>query len=255
MIIFIMIELAAEMKELLSVNNELFKGAFHGGKYVDMDNYHITLKYLGDVDKIKLPLIEAAIKDCITRSAPFILKCSKPDYFNKEKHKRTTIYRLSGSLNKLEALRSSIEGALFLKGFPRDDREFAPHITIARRIGHGEMTDVTIPPNAIEVGEVCIMESVHKKNKTTYNLLSRIPFQGGKLIVESIEDGVVILENRFGYKIKYSLDELPENLKEGDVLLNYNSIFEIDNVERKSRREEIHDKLYFMLNDEHIKKI
>lgn len=248
-----MIELAAQVREYLYVNNEIFKGAFHGGKYADIQNYHITLKYLGDVDKIKLPLIEAAIKDGVTRSAPFALKCSKPDYFNKEKYKRTIIYRLSGSINKLEALRSSIEGSLFLRGFPRDNREFVPHITVARRIGYGEIPDVAIPSNAIEVGAVCIMQSVHKRNKTSYNLLKRIPFQGGRLIVESIEDGVVILENRYGYKIKYDLNELPENIKEGDVLLNYNSIFEIDEAETINRREEIHDKLYSMLNDEYIK--
>ncbi|GLB32998.1 hypothetical protein LAD12857_49210 [Lacrimispora amygdalina] len=62
-------------------------------------------------------------------------------------------------------------------------------------------------------------------------------------IIDRIEQDVVICEEESGSKIKLSLQEIPKDAREGDVLLNTNGAFRIDEEETKRRRQKMREKL------------
>lgn len=65
-----------------------------------------------------------------------------------------------------------------------------------------------------------------------------------KYAVDRIENNIVVLENINNNSIKeVSIDELPNNIKEGTILKYYNKAYTIDTNEENIRRKRIQDKL------------
>ena len=65
-----------------------------------------------------------------------------------------------------------------------------------------------------------------------------------KYAVDRIENNIVVLENINNNSIKeVSIDELPNNIKEGTILKYYNKTYTIDTNEENIRRKRIQDKL------------
>lgn len=62
-------------------------------------------------------------------------------------------------------------------------------------------------------------------------------------IIDRIERDIVICEEESGSMVKFSLDEIPKEAREGDVLLNINGAFQIDGEETIRRREKMLEKL------------
>lgn len=65
-----------------------------------------------------------------------------------------------------------------------------------------------------------------------------------KYAVDRIENNIVVLENINNNSIKeVSIEELPNNIKEGTILKYYNETYTIDTNEENIRRKRIQDKL------------
>lgn len=65
-----------------------------------------------------------------------------------------------------------------------------------------------------------------------------------KYVVDRIEEDIVVLENIETNEIREeSIKILPDNVKEGSVLLYDNNLYILDNDEEKIRRERIQNKL------------
>ncbi len=62
-------------------------------------------------------------------------------------------------------------------------------------------------------------------------------------IIDRIEQDIVICEEESGSMVKLSLQEIPKDAREGDVLLNINGAFQIDTEETKRRRQKMREKL------------
>nr|WP_314460570.1 DUF3006 domain-containing protein [uncultured Clostridium sp.] len=62
-------------------------------------------------------------------------------------------------------------------------------------------------------------------------------------IIDRIERNIVICEEESGSKVKFSLEDIPKEAREGDVLLNINGAFQIDGEETDRRRQKMREKL------------
>lgn len=62
-------------------------------------------------------------------------------------------------------------------------------------------------------------------------------------IIDRIENDIVICEEDNGSKVKFSLEEIPKEAREGDVLLNINGVIQIDGEETDRRRQKMREKL------------
>lgn len=60
-------------------------------------------------------------------------------------------------------------------------------------------------------------------------------------IVDRIEEGVAVLEGEDGAMTNVKLGELPEGVKEGDVLVMHEGSYRIDCDATQSRREQMED--------------
>ena len=95
---------------------------------VPPENYHLTLCFLGAVPVERLP----ALRDCVSALAvePFEIELDRAGCFPEP----AVAWLAPGTTPApLAALRARTAAALRAAGFPFDEREWHPHVTIARR--------------------------------------------------------------------------------------------------------------------------
>jgi len=110
-------------------------------KKVQLNQIHMTLKFLGDTDEKKLPELTAAL-DQISFSK-FSMQFMELGAF--PNRKRPNVFWISVSDGKVELLRlaESVSSGLSSLGIPKEDRGFHPHLTLARakHFGTGLLRD------------------------------------------------------------------------------------------------------------------
>ena len=130
---FIAIELPEEVKSgILELRNEFNKAGCTSIKWVAPQSIHLTLKFLGDVQLKKIDEIKKALEKATQGIAPFQLNTGELGAFPNLRKPRIFWLGLTGDLKLLLTLQQGVDKALIALGFPKEDRPFSPHITIAR---------------------------------------------------------------------------------------------------------------------------
>lgn len=60
-----------------------------------------------------------------------------------------------------------------------------------------------------------------------------------KYSVERIEENIALCEDDLGKTIKLSLDELPENIREGEIIVRTENGYTVDSDETSARRKKM----------------
>jgi 2'-5' RNA ligase len=125
---FIALELSQDIRDQLSGAQETIRGCKARLTFVDPENIHITIKFLGEVDQEKLKKVIDAIRS--VTFTPFQIKAGAVTVNNpKRPH---TVWCAINDEGVGERLFHQIEDALAPLGFGRETRPFTPHATIAR---------------------------------------------------------------------------------------------------------------------------
>ncbi|HUK58413.1 MAG TPA: RNA 2',3'-cyclic phosphodiesterase [Stellaceae bacterium] len=102
-----------------------------GARWVDAGNYHVTLRFVGEVDEGAASDIDAALMQI--RAPRFSLALAGVGTFG------TRMLWVGVERNPvLAALRDKIESAIVRAGFEPEGRRYAPHVTLARLKYTGE---------------------------------------------------------------------------------------------------------------------
>ena len=99
--------------------------------WIDPENYHLTLRFAGDVDGATARDFTNALGEVLV--SPFELKLNGLDSFGGNKPR--TIFAGVAPSPELQALQHAHEGAARVAGLPPERRNFKPHVTIARLRG------------------------------------------------------------------------------------------------------------------------
>lgn len=130
---FIAVEIAPSIRtETLKALAPMQK-AFPNVKWVDDDNFHVTLKFLGpNVPTTELHHIINAIQKACANFEQFDLVFEGLGAFPNESNPRTIWVGVTDGVNELRQLAKRIDDELEKFGFPREGREFSPHLTVGR---------------------------------------------------------------------------------------------------------------------------
>jgi RNA 2',3'-cyclic 3'-phosphodiesterase len=125
--LFTGIEIPGEVGDRLS----LLRGGLPRARWIDPENYHLTLRFVGDID---WPLAQE-IADALSRvrRSGFSLRINALDAFGSRKP-HTIIARLEPS-TALSDLQAEHERLLQRIGLPPEGRKYIPHVTLARLRG------------------------------------------------------------------------------------------------------------------------
>jgi 2'-5' RNA ligase len=125
---FIALELSDDIKDQLAFTQQTLRGCKARLTFVAPERIHITVKFLGEVDDIKLREVMNAL--ATVSFLPYSITMGNVTVNNKNRpHTVWCTIQDSGESEKLFTL---IEDALAPLGFARETRRFTAHATIAR---------------------------------------------------------------------------------------------------------------------------
>src|SRR6516164_8283272 len=122
--LFVGIGFPAELKLRLS----LLCSGVTGAKWVDPGNFHLTLRFIGEIGED----VAADIDDALSRlrARRFTIQIAGTGVFGGDKPH--SLWAGVERSTELVGLRDKIEQALIRAGLPPEQRKFAPHVTLAR---------------------------------------------------------------------------------------------------------------------------
>jgi 2'-5' RNA ligase len=100
-----------------------------GARWVPIDNYHLTLRFIGEVDAHMAEEIDHAL--AALRGRRFSLTLSGVGTFGKG-GRQTALWVGAERTQALELLQGKVEQTLQRAGLEPERRRFAPHVTLAR---------------------------------------------------------------------------------------------------------------------------
>jgi 2'-5' RNA ligase len=100
--------------------------------WVAADNFHVTLKFLGEVAAASLPQIEATLGAAAAPAAPFTLGVRGLGAFPSPARARVIWAGAAEGAGAAIRLAARVEEALEPLGFVRETRPFVPHVTLGR---------------------------------------------------------------------------------------------------------------------------
>jgi len=101
-------------------------------RWVAPENIHITLKFLGDVDTDRMSDLPRALADACVGIAPFMLTIDGAGAFPNLRRPNVVWIGARGQIEIAAHLSQKIDAACAALGFAREERPFAPHLTLGR---------------------------------------------------------------------------------------------------------------------------
>ncbi len=101
-------------------------------RWIPSRNYHITLKFLGEVEETMLPRLVDAASRAGAPVAPFELSFGRFGAFPSFARPRVLFYAAERGSEELVSLAGRLEEELHALGFERERRKFRAHMTLAR---------------------------------------------------------------------------------------------------------------------------
>jgi RNA 2',3'-cyclic 3'-phosphodiesterase len=128
---FIAVELDEAIKDRIEAAQQLFKHL--GGKvgWCHRGQMHLTLKFLGEVPEDLIPKAVEALKAAVGEMAPFEMTVEGLGSFPPSGQPRILWVGVR-ECPPLFELQERIEKQFNPLGFPREDRDFSPHLTLGR---------------------------------------------------------------------------------------------------------------------------
>jgi RNA 2',3'-cyclic 3'-phosphodiesterase len=185
---FIAIPLEADVSAWLAGAQNRLRASLLGTdvRWVDPANIHITLKFLGETPESTVPDIRKAMDRAAEAKSSFSLIAGGLGCFPSINRPRV-VWAGIGASRELERLQSDLETYLETLPFPREDRSFAPHLTLGRvregvtmergrRIGEA-VTRQSSAAGEISIGvqEIFLFQSERSPGGASYSVRYRCP--------------------------------------------------------------------------------
>ena len=186
---FIAVDLDPQVIENICRTIGDLKRLIPGIRWVPPKNFHLTLKFLGDIEESRIHGIGAALAEGICPFPRLIINAKGLGVFPDLRRPRILWAGLTGSA--LTTLAARVESALEPLGFAAEQRLFTPHLTIGRwrhfdrspeALGEelANWRDYGFGESLID--KVVLYQSVLKPEGATYQMLKAVSLneRGGK---------------------------------------------------------------------------
>ena len=186
---FIAIDPGKDIRNRLVALQEQLAKAGTEVKWVEPENLHVTLLFLGEVDERDLPAVCKAVADVTQQTLAFPMSVERASCFGSPRRPRTLWAGVGEGTQAVCALHDALEGPLLDLGcYRREERQYTPHITLGRVRGDrpGDQLGAALAKQAgwrcgeQPVREVLVMGSELTPKGPVYTVMGR-----GKLGTEA----------------------------------------------------------------------
>lgn len=129
---FIALELPAEIKSRLASLQEKLKVSRADVKWVNPENLHLTLKFLGEASEEQAEKITLLIRETAGNNNPFRMQIKTIGAFPRIDFPRVIWAGLDKGDAEVKKIAAELEKGTQMLGIAKEEREFSSHITIGR---------------------------------------------------------------------------------------------------------------------------
>ena len=181
---FIAVELSPEVRAEAVRLVDLLRPAGGDAKWVERQNMHLTLKFLGDVREEAIADVCRVVSKTAAEFQPMDVTVSGAGAFPDLRRPRTLWIGVTQGEPELVRLQTALERALAKRGFPKEHRAFHPHLTIGRiresgppmgELGQLIKDHADFVAGGSTVREVVVFASHLSSSGPTYEPLARAP--------------------------------------------------------------------------------
>jgi len=128
--LFVAMDIPEAVREVLGKLRARFETICREARWTRLEGVHVTLKFIGEVPELRVEQVQAALGALAPRP-PIAVSFAGLGFFPNERRPRVFWAGIEGG-DALRELAMEIETRLKPLGIPREDREFRPHLTLAR---------------------------------------------------------------------------------------------------------------------------
>lgn len=129
---FIAVELGEDARSALQQRIARLQRSLPGVRLADPASLHLTLAFLGELDDERLSTVIDIACTAASASGAFTLSLGELGTFGSRQAPRVIWTGVTGDVAPLLALQQRLALGLEALGFPREERPFSPHLTLAR---------------------------------------------------------------------------------------------------------------------------
>ena len=179
---FVAVDLGKPLRDRLVALQENLARAGADVKWVEVENLHVTLLFLGEVDERELLPVCRAVSVVCGRHERFTLGVEAVGCFPNPRRPRVVWAGVGDGAPELVALHDALEPPLQELGcYRREERQYTPHVTLGRvkSDGPADALAAALARKAkwhggeIEVQELLVMSSQLTSRGPEYTILSR----------------------------------------------------------------------------------
>jgi 2'-5' RNA ligase len=180
---FVAIEIPQPIQELLKPLQTCLQSKIRRASWTKLGNFHLTLKFLGDVHPETIDVVSEAIRNVVEAQAPFSIQLGGVGAFPNLARPRVLWVGIKQGGLTVSRLAKSVNFELKRLGFPTDNR-FHPHLTLARLRAPMNLEPLqdmlrqyeTIDSAVVNVNEITLMQSQLHPNGAIYTSLNLYHF-------------------------------------------------------------------------------
>lgn len=169
---FISIEIDENTKKQLAEISKKFH-FIKGIKWVEPNNYHITLNFLGEIQKNLVCKISEILDDVSQRYPTFDIELTDFGFFPNQRRPKVFWIGIKNS-EIIINIKKDLDELLKKNNIVFDEKPFKPHLTLGRF--KEEINTIVIPENikfniTFEVKSIHLMQSILLKQGPIYNVI------------------------------------------------------------------------------------
>ena len=184
---FIAVDVGSAIRRTATTLQKLLAQCGADVKWVEPENLHLTLIFLGEVDDRELHAVCRAVSKAVVRESPFPIRVAGVGAFPTPRRPKTIWAGITDGAENLARIHDLIEPPLVeLGGYRREDRPYTPHLTLGRINGeaNSNLIAAEIPKHLAWAGghsaieEILVIGSELRRGGPTYTILGRAPLEG-----------------------------------------------------------------------------
>lgn len=163
--LFIAAPLPVKMARILARSAQMLERHLPG-RYVPMENYHVTLAFIGNAPLALATQLKGAFADMAKEFAPVKVQLSQLGYFGSAKNAILWAGLTNGE--KLLPLAQRVRSTLRDLNIPFDTKAVKPHITIARKVHLQNASLPSLPHSEEEMNTLVLYHSTRRQGTLVY---------------------------------------------------------------------------------------
>lgn len=181
---FVAVELSEILKSEIDALGQRLQRESAQLKWVSRTNFHLTLKFLGDVESSRITAMAEGLARAVAGTEAFSLSFAGVGGFPKIAAPRVIWLGVDEGKEPLIRLQRSVDDELRAQGFPAERQEYRPHLTLARAredadlrgVGERLMKVAAPATGKDQIHSIRLMKSDLRPGGPVYTCLKEIPF-------------------------------------------------------------------------------